>query len=531
MHTSDRNPREKMPPELHLSRKHRAELVFEGALAGLATGAVISAYRFALSHAEELLRSITGMLASRGVLMLLWLAVLALLCLVVGRLMLFEPYTQASGIPQLDAEVAGRVDMPWKRVLPVKFLEGTLCAVAGLSLGREGPSVLLGGMAAKGVARMRKDERPRERLLVTCGAAAGMSAAFHAPLTGVLFAIEEIHRGFSAPLVISVMTSSIVSDFVASQLLGVTPLIHFVAFNTLPHELYLSVLLMGVFCGVAGYLHNRGMFAIQDHIFDPIQHFAPYARLAIPFALAGLVAFLWPDLMCGGDAIIDRVLHASGQPVVAFALLLVGKYVFTALCFGSGAPGGTLFPLVVMGSLIGALYGYAATAFAGIPGLYENSFVALGIAGLFAAVIQAPVTAVVLVFELTGSLEALLATSVVSIVSYVVATLLGTQPYYEHLYERMIGHSMEGGHAEGTHSHKIIRNYVVGAGSVAEGTRIKDLTWPDDTLVITVRKAGQNLIPNGDTTIEALNEVSIVMDEAAEPTTDKTLRLLFVTRD
>ena len=531
MLTSDHKLREKMPPELHLSRRHRVELVFEGALAGLATGAVISAYRFALSHAEKLLRSITGMLAGRGVIILLWFVVLAALCLVIGRLMLFEPYTQASGIPQIDAEVAGRVDMPWKRVLPVKFVEGVLCAFAGLSLGREGPSVLLGGMAAKGVARMRKDGRPRERLLVTCGAAAGMSAAFHAPLTGVLFAVEEIHREFSAPLVISVMTSSIVSDFVASQLLGVTPLIHFVAFNTLPHELYLSVLLMGVFCGVAGYLHNRGMFAIQEHVFDPVQRFAPYARLVIPFTLAGFIAFVWPDLMCGGDAIIERVMNASGQPVVVLALLLMGKYVFTALCFGSGAPGGTLFPLVVMGSLIGALYGDGATTFAGISGLYENSFVALGIAGLFAAVIQAPVTAVVLVFELTGSLEALLATSVVSIVSYVVATLLGTQPYYEHLYERMLGHSVEREPAEGARSHKVIHNYAVGAGSVAEGVCIKDLTWPNDTLVITVRKAGQNLIANGNTTIEALDEVSIVMDEATEPATDEALRLLFVTRD
>ncbi|MBO7675775.1 MAG: chloride channel protein [Atopobiaceae bacterium] len=520
-----------MPPELHLSRRHRVDLVLEGALAGIATGVVISAYRFFLSHAEELLRHLTGVLADGGVRALLWVPVLGILCLVVGRLMLYEPYTQASGIPQIDAEVAGRVDMPWRRVLPVKFVEGVLCAFAGLSLGREGPSVLLGGMAAKGVARIRKDGRPRERLLVTCGAAAGMSAAFHAPLTGVLFAVEEIHREFSAALVISVMTASIVSDFVASQLLGVAPLIHFVEFGSLPHELYLSVLLMGAICGLAGFLHNRGMFAVQERIFDPISHFVPYARLAVPFAVAGVVAFVWPDLMCGGDAIIERVLSAREEPVVALALLLVGKYVFTSICFGSGAPGGTLFPLVVMGSLVGALYGHAVISVAGIPGLYENSFVALGIAGLFASVIQAPVTAVVLVFELTGSLEALLATSVVSIVSYVVATLLGTQPYYEHLYERMLGHTAERDATEDAKTHKVIRNYVVGAGSAAEGRLIKDVPWPEDTLVITVRKAGHNLIANGGTVLEALDVISIVMDESVEPTVDTTLRLLFVARD
>lgn len=477
------------------------------------------------------MRSVTGTLADGGVLALVWVLVLALTCFAVGRLMLFEPYTQASGIPQIDAEVAGRVDMPWKRVLPIKFLEGVLCAFAGLSLGREGPSVLLGGMAAKAVARLRKEGRPHERLLVTCGAAAGMSAAFHAPLTGVLFAVEEIHRGFSAPLVISVMSSSIVADFIASQLLGVTPLIHFVEFNTLPHGLYLAVLLMGVFCGIAGFLHNKGMFAVQERLFDPIDHFVPYARLVIPFAVAGIVAFVWPDLMCGGDAIIERIMNVGDEPVTALMLLLVGKYVFTSLCFGSGAPGGTLFPLVVMGALFGALYGNASTVFAGVPDLYENSFVVLGVAGLFAAVIQAPVTAVVLVFELTGSLEALLATSVVSIVSYVVATLLGTEPYYEHLYQRMLGHASRRDDSDGTKSHKIIRNYVVGTGSSVETRCVKDVAWPQDTLIVTVRKAGQNTIANGNTTLDALDEVSVVMDESDEPTVDTALRLLFVARD
>ena len=96
--------------------------------------------------------------------------------------------------------------MPWHRVIAAKFAEGALCAFGGLSLGREGPAVQLGGMSGKAVSKMLRNGRGEERLLVTCGAAAGMSAAFHAPLTGVLFALEEIHKEFSAPLIISVMS-------------------------------------------------------------------------------------------------------------------------------------------------------------------------------------------------------------------------------------------------------------------------------------------------------------------------------------
>lgn len=500
-------------------------------MVGIATGVVISLYRLCLSHAEDAMRFVVDSLADRGVVALLWFFVLAIILVVVGKLMLFEPYTQASGIPQVDAEVAGRVDMPWQRVLPVKFVEGVACAFAGLSLGREGPSVLLGAMTAKGVSRVGGNERSRERLLVTCGAAAGMSAAFHAPLTGVLFAIEEIHREFSAPLVISVMTSSIFADFVSSQILGVAPLIHFVEFQTLPHRLYLAVVTIGVICGVLGYLHNKGMFCVQELLFDPLSDFAPYVRLSIPFAVAGVVAFAWPEILCGGDAIVERILHVQQTTFLGLVVLLLGKYVFTAICFGSGAPGGTLFPLVVMGSVAGAAFGMGLATFAGVPDAYVNSFIVLGMAGLFSAVIQAPVTAVVLVFELTGSLEALLATSVVSIVAYVVATVLGTEPYYEHLYERMIGagHTREP-HA-GTRSHKVIRNYVIGTGSVAEGQAISQLDWPPDTLVVTVRKAGQNVVANGSTVLEALDVISVVMDEVAEPRYDKRIRLLCVTRD
>ena len=183
-----------------------------------------------------------------------WFAILAVILVVVSKLLLWEPYTQGSGIPQTDAEVIGRMDMPWHRVIAAKFAEGTLCAFAGLSLGREGPSVQLGGMSGKAVARMLKRSRGEERLLVTCGAAAGMSAAFHAPLTGVLFAVEEIHKGFNAPLIVSVMTASVVSDFLVSQVLGVRPVLSLSFAADLPHIDYALVVVLGLACGVLGAL-------------------------------------------------------------------------------------------------------------------------------------------------------------------------------------------------------------------------------------------------------------------------------------
>ena len=507
-----------IPKELRPTRRHQIALAGEGVLVGIAVGVLISLYRMSLSHAERALRSITEFLLSGGALALLWFFALAIILVAVGRLMLWEPSTQGSGIPQIDAEVAGRADMPWHRIIPIKFIEGVLCAFAGLSLGREGPSVQLGGMAGKGVSKALRRDRANERLLVTCGAAAGMSAAFHAPLTGVLFAVEEIHKEFSSSLIISVMCSSVVADFVTSAVLGIEPVVQFISYSPMPHELYHAVLPMGVVCGVLGVLHNKGMFFIQEQLYDRIQFGAPYTRLVIPFAIAGVVAFVYPEIMCGGDAILEHVLESPYGAMFPLFGLLVAKYVFTCVCFGSGAPGGTLFPLVVMGALIGALYGNGVSALFGVSGSFENAFIILGVAGLFASVIQAPVTAVVLVFELTGSLNALLDTSIISVISFITASLLRGEPFYEHLYLRLLGWRVEEDADEESSGSKVLKSYVIGVNSALDGHKVSEVAWPKGTLIIVAKRAGQELVVDGNTQFEALDTIVVIMDVAQEDT-------------
>ncbi len=508
-----------------LSRRFQVILVGEGALVGLVVGIVITLYRMALSAAEGALRSVTEAAQGRPLLMAAWFAVLACVLLLVGRLMVWEPYTTGSGIPQLDAEVIGRIDMPWKRVLPAKFAEGTLLAFAGLSLGREGPSVEIGGVAGKGVSRALKRGRGEERLLVTCGAAAGMSAAFHAPLTGVLFALEEIHKEFSAPVIISVMSASVVADFVMSQVLGVTPVLDVSVVREIPHSFYLLVVLFGVICGILGALHNKGMFAIQD-LYGRIGKGQPYTRLVIPFALAGVIAFAWPELMCGGDAIVELLTSGETLSIMLLVALLVGKYAYTAICFGSSAPGGTLFPLVVMGALVGAIFGQGVTGVTALSSIYVNNFIALGVAGLFSGVVRAPVTAVVLVFELSGSLDALLPVCIVSIVAYVTANVLHVDAFYEHLLIGLLKDTPGEKRVRSVFGEKVLRNFHVGAGSRLEGMLIKDVTWPDRVRVLTVDRSGVELIATGDTRLMALDELLVIVDEKHAEDADMKLRIM-----
>ena len=110
-----------------------------------------------------------------------------------------------SGIPQLEGEMVGKLNQRWQRVIPAKFFGGFLCLLGGLALGREGPSIQLGAMAGKAVSQGLDRGKTEERFLLTCGASAGLSAAFHAPLAGVMFSLEEVHKNFSVSVLVSVM--------------------------------------------------------------------------------------------------------------------------------------------------------------------------------------------------------------------------------------------------------------------------------------------------------------------------------------
>lgn len=514
MFQADDNNVESTPVRRRLSRRFQISLVWEGALVGLVGGGVVTLYRLALSVAEDVLRSLTGRAAGDLVMMLGWFVLLALMLLVVSALIRWEPATSGSGIPQVDAEVLGRLDAPWARVIPAKFAEGTLLALAGLSLGREGPSVQLGGMSGKAVSRVLGRRRGEERLLVTCGAAAGMSAAFHAPLTGVLFALEEIHKEFTAPLIISVMCAAVTSDFLVSQVIGVDPVVSLFFVRDLPHVDYALVVALGLACGVLGALHNRGMFAAQ-RLYERLPGPLSRAKLVVPFALAGAVAFVWPELMCGGDAIVELLQQPTLPPLAALVALLVGKYVFTSLCFGSGAPGGTLFPLVVLGALVGAIFATAGVQL-GMSPTYLPNFIALGVAGLFAGVIHAPVTAVILVFELTGSLDALLSVSIVSVLAYVTSSLTRTDGFYEHLLASLLGTTTDDSAVSGLGgTRKDLASVRVGAGSRLEGLLVREVPWPDGVRVLTIERAGTLIVPTGETRLTAGDELLFIASEGA----------------
>ena len=418
------------------ARRIPVMLITEGLCVGLIGGFIVLLYRVALTFAGNWLIKILSYIKGNPFRCAVWFLILMALAWIVGRLVKWEPMISGSGIPQVEGEVSGRLSQNWKRVLPAKFAGGFLCMLGGLSLGREGPSIQLGAMAGQGISRALGRGKREEKFLMTCGASAGLSAAFHAPLAGMMFAVEEIHKTFSIPILLPVMTASVTADYIASHILGLDPVFHFQITEYLPQNYYWLLILLGILVGVSGGVYNGGMLKAQE-LYRKIPLLKETGRLLIAFLTAGVLGLVMPSVLGSGSGLIVSL--TKGEMVLGMVVLtLVVKFLFSAVSFGSGAPGGIFFPLLILGALLGAVFAMTGAEFFGLDPVYINNFVLLGMTGFFTAIVRAPLTGIILLFEMSGSISQMLSLSIVSVTAYIVATLMRSEPIYDSLLKRIL---------------------------------------------------------------------------------------------
>lgn len=418
------------------ARRIPVMLITEGLCVGLIGGFIVLLYRVALTFAGNWLIKILSYIKGNPFRCAVWFLILMALAWIVGRLVKWEPMISGSGIPQVEGEVSGRLSQNWKRVLPAKFAGGFLCMLGGLSLGREGPSIQLGAMAGQGISRALGRGKREEKFLMACGASAGLSAAFHAPLAGMMFAVEEIHKTFSIPILLPVMTASVTADYIASHILGLDPVFHFQITEYLPQNYYWLLILLGILVGVSGVFYNWGMLKAQE-LYRKIPFLKETGRLLIAFLTAGVLGLVMPSVLGSGSGLIVSL--TKGEMVLGMVVLtLVMKFLFSAVSFGSGAPGGIFFPLLILGALLGAVFAMTGAEFFGLDPVYINNFVLLGMTGFFTAIVRAPLTGIILLFEMSGSISQMLSLSIVSVTAYIVATLMRSEPIYDSLLKRIL---------------------------------------------------------------------------------------------
>lgn len=498
----------------------KLKLLFEGIFVGMLSGFLIVFYRIVLEKAEELRNFIFKLNIPRYKLMPVWFLVLIILAYVVGMLIKNEPLISGSGIPQVEGVLSGKINMNWLSVIIKKFIGGVISIGAGLSLGREGPSIQLGAAVGQGISKVFKRIKLEEKYLITSGASAGLAAAFNAPLAGVMFSLEEVHKHFSPLILLSAMSAALTSDFISKHFFGLKPVFNFHNVTALPLDKYGYIILLGIIVGVFGVIYNYTLLKTQA-IYSKQKWLPIKFRPMVPFITAGILALFLPQVLGGGHSLIDSLTTGNFTVKMLFIILIV-KFFFSMLSYGSGAPGGIFFPLLVLGALTGAIYGNALVHFLGFDPKYINNFIMLAMAGYFTAIVRAPITGSILITEMTGTFSNLLSLSVISLVAYAVADLLKSEPIYESLLERLLKNNGQY-EFEGDSKNKTLLEIPVCLASVMDGKKVKELKLPKHCLLVGIRRGDKEIIPKGNTAINSGDCLIVLVNENEAAETNEEL--------
>jgi CIC family chloride channel protein len=414
----------------------RRHILPKALLVGLTAGLLGSAFRVALQFAEH--QRVAWQLGlSRPVALVVALALGAIGAGVsVWLVRRFSPEAAGSGIPHLKSVVLGERQMTWRRLLPVKFFAGVVGIGGGLALGREGPTIQMGGATGLMVCewfRVKPGEGER-RALIAAGAGAGLAAAFNAPLAGLIFVLEELQGSFTPVIFVSAFLASVVADVVGRVVTGEMPVfqLHDMPAPTL-HTLPVA-LLLGLLCGLGGVLFNRSLLKSLD-LFEKLKTWPAFGVGALAGLGVGLASWLYPGVAGGGGLHVERALLGE-VATNGLLLLLVMRFFLTMISYGCGAAGGIFAPLLVLGALGGLAVGRAAHLAAPAWAEHPEVFAVLGMGALLTAIVRAPLTGIVLMVELTGKYDFMLPLLASCLAAYGVAEALRDVPVYEALRER-----------------------------------------------------------------------------------------------
>jgi CIC family chloride channel protein len=312
----------------------------------------------------------------------------------------FAREARGHGVPEVMYAVARRGGRIAPQVAAVKALASALCIGGGGSVGREGPIVQIGSALGSTLGRITRVSEPRMRVLVACGAAGGIAATFNAPLAGVFFAMELILVDFAARSFGMVVLASVVASIVGRSVLGEAPFLTLPPFRVEHLSEYLLFAVLGVLAGGVGVLFTKTLYGIED-LCDLLWRGPEWLRPAGGGVLLGLLLLALPQMYGVGYPVLSA--GVDGRYGIAFLLLLlVGKIVATSLTIGIGGSGGVFAPSLFIGGMLGSAFGelmqHLVPGQAGAAGAYGL----IGMGAVFAGAARAPITAVIIMFELTG---------------------------------------------------------------------------------------------------------------------------------
>lgn len=349
--------------------------------------------------------------------------------LLVGPLVYFlAREAKGHGVPEVMAAVAEKDGILRPRLVLVKAFASAITIGSGGSAGREGPIVQISSAIGSTVGQLLRVQPDIMKTLVACGAAGGISATFNAPIGGVLFAQELILGRFASRNFILIVISSVFSAMISRVYWGDTPAFKVQPYAMVSPEELGFYLVLGILCGLFAVLYIKTLYKAED-IFDSIRQVPEYFKPVIGGLLVGCIGLYFPQVFGVGYENIEKVLSNSYSWLLVFTLLFA-KLIATCLTIGSGGSGGVFAPGLFMGSMLGGSFGFLVDKFFPYITAPPGAYALVGMAGVFAGTSQAPITGIIIIFEMTGDYKVVLPLMIVCVISALVARGLSPETIY-----------------------------------------------------------------------------------------------------
>ena len=348
--------------------------------------------------------------------------------LVVGPLVyFFAREAKGHGVPEVMEAVALKGGVIRKRVVFVKTLVSAISISTGGSVGREGPIVQIGSAIGSTLGQLLRVSQDRMRTLVGCGAAAGIAATFNAPIAGSMFALEVILGEFGLATFSPIVISSVVATAVSRAFLGDIPAFIVPAYELVSVWEFPLYMVLGIFCAVAGVTFTRVLYLVED-LFDDFK-FPEYLKAIIGGLILGAGGLFFPEVLGVGYGGIDLALMQKLAWWLLLVLIVV-KILATSITIGSGGSGGIFAPSLFLGAMAGGFFGAVVHQLFPTVTASPGAYSIVGMGALVSATTHGPLSAMLILFEMTGNYKIILPL----MLSCILATIFAGQLMKDSIY-------------------------------------------------------------------------------------------------
>lgn len=408
----------------------RSKIILQAVMVGLISGLLVVFFKVSINKLFEFIQNFISQFDLSHKLLIFPL-ITTLGGLISGVLVFkFAPETKGSGIPFVKMVMARMGNITRVRTIVVKFFAGVAGIGTGLSLGREGPSVQLGAGAGALVSKIFKMKGTDQGKLIAAGAGSAIGATFNAPIAGTIFVLEELVNKFSASLLFPVLVATVTASSVARHFLGNNPsfTIPYIT-HDLSFEGISVCIILGIVAGFLGVAFAKIIYK-NNEFFEKMDKIPNWLKPAIAGFGIGVVGIFIPYVLGSGNLSVDLLLqHKLALSVVV--LVFAVKFFVTPFCFGSGAAGGIFLPMLMLGSFLG----YIVASIFNMFGFHVDVVVMamIGMGAFLASVARTPITAVVMVFEMTAGYTHILPIMLSAAIADLIAEKLNHRPIYASL--------------------------------------------------------------------------------------------------